>query len=99
MGTTALPRPPTEKVDARLRGGDEEAWAHRNVRHTALVLMLVSETKVRWTGHFFAISRSFDRCSSLNGPTSSTSSSIRSIFPSLVSHSAQSVAWILECRS
>jgi CRP-like cAMP-binding protein len=46
--------------------------------------MLVSEVRVRWTGHFLAISRSFDRCSLLNGPANSISSSIRSIFPSLV---------------
>ena len=54
--------------------------------------MTFSVTRVRWTGHFLAISSSFDRCSLLNGPANSISSSIRSIFPSLVSHSAQSVA-------
>jgi hypothetical protein len=46
-----------------------------------------------------AISSSFDRCSLLKGPVDSIPSSIRSIFPSLVSHSAQSSVWILECRS
>jgi hypothetical protein len=65
----------------------------------ALVLMLVSEVRVRWTGHFLAISKSFERCSLLNGPANSISSSIRSIFLSLISHAAQSSAWILKYRS
>jgi hypothetical protein len=63
-------------------------WTYR----APLVLMLVSEVSVRCTGHFLAISSSFERCSLLNGPANSISSSIRSTLPSLVSHSAQSVA-------
>jgi hypothetical protein len=42
-----------------------------------------------------AISSSRARCSASSVPLSASSTSIRSIRPSRVSHSAQSVAWIL----
>ena len=56
-----------------------------------------SDLSVRATGHFPAISSSDWRCSSLSGPTSSTSRSMRSSMPFLVSQSAQSSAWIRSC--
>jgi hypothetical protein len=47
---------------------------------------------VRYTGHLSAISINLDRCSAVSWPVSLISRSIRSTFPSLVSHSAQSAA-------
>ena len=58
------------------------------------VRMSISEMSVRCTGQRFAISSNRSRCSPLSGPTRLISRSIRSSIPSLVSHSAQSAAWI-----
>ena len=54
--------------------------------------MLISDVSVRWTGHFAAISISLSRCSALNAPVRSTSTSILSSMPSFPSHSSQSFA-------
>src|SRR6266487_3597808 len=64
---------------------EDDFWA-------ALRRILISDVRVRWTGHFAAISISLSRCSSLNAPVSSTSASILSSIPSSVSHSSQSFA-------
>jgi hypothetical protein len=66
--------------------------------YMARVTISISDVSVRWTGHLFAISSSLDRCSAVNEPVKCMSRSIRSSIPSLVSQSAQSEAWILECR-
>src|SRR6266576_6342969 len=58
----------------------------------SFVLILISEASVRCTGHLSAISINLDRCSAVSWPDILISRSIRSIFPSLVSHSAQSAA-------
>jgi len=58
----------------------------------SFVLILISEVSVRCTGHLSAISINLDRCSAVSWPVILISRSIRSIFPSLVSHSAQSAA-------
>ena len=55
-------------------------------------LMLISDVRVRCTGHFAAISITFACCASLNEPVSSISTSILSSMPSRVSHSSQSLA-------
>jgi hypothetical protein len=60
--------------------------------HSTRVRMSISETSVRWTGHFSAISSSFERCSWVSRPANSRSLSMRSSIPSLVSQSAQSAA-------
>ena len=62
------------------------------------VWMWISEVSVRWTGHRSAISPRRLRCSSLSGPPTMTSRSIRSSLPSLVSQVTQSLAWILSCE-
>ncbi len=67
--------------------------------HTILVRMLISEVSERCTGHLFAISSSRERCSAVKGPSNRTSRSILSSIPSVGSHSAQSTAYIFECRS
>ncbi len=59
---------------------------------TAVVRISTSEVSVRCTGHLSAISMSFARVSASRFPSSVISRSIRSIMPSLVSHSLQSVA-------
>ncbi len=51
-----------------------------------------SPMSVRWTGHMSAISSSRRRCFSSRAPSSSTSRPMRSILPSSVSHSSQSLA-------
>jgi hypothetical protein len=65
---------------------------------SARVTITICDVSVRCTGHLFAISSSFDRCPFVNDPLKWRSRSIRSNMPSLVSHSAQSKAWIFECR-
>ena len=61
--------------------------------------MWTSERSVRCTGHIWAISNSRARCSPVSVPENCTVHSTRSSRPAFVSHSAQSAAWILECRS
>ena len=51
------------------------------------VRMSISETRVRWTVHFWAISSSFERCSWVSRPANSRSLSMWSSIPSLVSQS------------
>jgi hypothetical protein len=48
----------------------------RDLTYMSRVLMTVPDFKVRWTGHFSAISSSLDRCSELSGPVNSISRSI-----------------------
>src|SRR5438034_7366454 len=55
-------------------------------------LMLISDVRVRCTGHLAAISISLACCAPLNDPVSSISTSILSSMPALVSHSSQSSA-------
>jgi len=62
------------------------------IAHSTRERMSISETRVRWTGHFSAISSSFERCSWVSRPANSRSLSMRSSIPSLVSQSAQSAA-------
>src|SRR5260370_31651218 len=62
------------------------------IAHSTRERMSISETSVRWTGHFSAISSSFQRCSWVSRPTNSMSLSMWSSIPSLVSQSAQSAA-------
>jgi hypothetical protein len=61
--------------------------------------ILISDVSVRCTGHLLAISNNLSRCSSVRGPESEISRPMRSSMPSLVSQSAQSLAWIRECCS
>lgn len=56
------------------------------------VRVLISDVKVRWTGHFSAISSTLSRCSLVRVPVSSISLSIWSMSPTLVSQLAQSSA-------
>src|SRR6266481_1598163 len=69
------------------------------IAHSTRERMSISETRVRWTGHFSAISSSFERCSWVSRPANSRSLSMWSSIPSLVSQSAQSAACILLWRS
>ena len=62
----------------------------------SLVTISISEISVRWTGQRSAISSRRCRCSSVRVPRTSISRSMRSIFPTLVSHWMQSRAWIFE---
>ena len=57
----------------------------------------ISLCSVRCTGHLFAISSSFARVASSRSPSSVITRSMRSILPSFVSHSAQSVAYVFVC--
>ena len=61
-----------------------------DVFDAARSLMLISDVRVRCTGHLAAISISFACCSVLRGPVRSISTSILSNMPSLVSHSSRS---------
>jgi hypothetical protein len=62
------------------------------IAHSTRERMSISETRVRWTGHFSAISSSFERCSWVSRPANSRSLSMWSSIPSSVSQSEQSAA-------
>jgi len=62
------------------------------IAHSTRERMSISDRRVRWTGHFSAISSSFERCSWVSRPVNSRSLSMRSSIPSLLSQSAQSAA-------
>ena len=61
----------------------------------ALVRTTTSLCNVLWTGQRSAISSMRFRCSSVKSPFIETLRTISSIFPSVVSQSMQSFAWIL----
>src|SRR5215210_5284291 len=82
----------------KLNGQSSQKYARAHLI-AARVSISVSESSVRLTGHFSAISRSFSHFSVSRGPSSSSSSWTRSILPLFVSHSSQSFAWILPCST
>ncbi len=78
-----------------------ESVPHWRATPAALVYLdtiIISNAGVSLMGHFSEISNSRVYCSAVRSPSSSIRLSIRSAFPSLVSHSAQSLAWIFSCR-
>ena len=95
LGTRYGPHVPLSFDGGLVRWQDPDAAAghpYTSAFSAGCRRMLISDVSVRWTGHFAAISISLSRCSALNAPVRSTSTSILSSMPSFPSHSSQSFA-------